>query len=75
MYSADNLTTSMCPVLTNNGNLNLQKPKGPVQACKGVAIYSVGEEYKTARYTTCCGIPEENGKLMDCIVANSIEKL
>jgi len=30
------------------------------------------EEYKTVRYTACCGIPEGNGKLMDFVVANSI---
>jgi hypothetical protein len=40
---------------------------------KGLLYISAGEEYKTVRYTACSGIPEGNGKFMDCVVANSIE--
>jgi hypothetical protein len=71
IYRADNLTTSTCTVLTNNGNLNLQKPRGPVQACKGVAMLYIQLE-KSVRLS---GTPPamEFLKEMDCVVANSIE--
>jgi hypothetical protein len=38
---ADILTTFMCRLSRNSGSLNLLEPKGPVQACNGIALHSV----------------------------------
>ena len=39
MCRADNLATFMCWLIRNSGSLNVMGPKGPVQACNGIAIY------------------------------------
>ena len=38
MCRADNLATFMCQLSRYPGSLNLLEPKGPVQACMGIAL-------------------------------------